>query len=333
MKTLAPIHLLVFGIFGKELESQGGTRSVENNLFQQGEQDRSDQHLKGDPGTVRLESLPRFRRDSPQDQAQMPSSSNMFPFAPPAQTSYFMGQCLMCPPGGPGPRGPPGLPGRDGRDGRDQTLLTWPTEQERNPGTEGEQENPVVTNHTNVGVTYPRWGKTTCPPSSQIVYEGVMAGGKHNVKGGGSNYLCLALEPIFDGPQAGNNFGAYIYGTEYEFTTFAAMPNIHNQDVPCVVCLARSKHHVLMIPGRNICPTEQGWTLEYNGFIMADHVDQARSEYICMDKTAEGIPRTINNDNHAVIRPVEAQCGTNGGGLPCPPYVSGYEVTCAVCTL
>lgn len=332
MKRLALIHLLVCGILGRELGEQGGTRSEEQN-YHQDEQDRNDQHLKGDPGTVRVESLQRIRRDTAEDLAQMLSSStNMFPFAPPAQT-YFMGQCLMCPPGGPGPRGPPGLPGRDGRDGRDQTLLTWPTERERNPGTEEEREVPVVANHTNVGVTYPRWGKTTCPPSSQIVYEGVMAGGHFNYKGGGSNYLCLPLEPIFDRPQSGNDFGAYIYGAEYQFSNFAAMPDINNHDIPCVVCLVLAKHHVLMLPGRNICPEQQGWILEYSGYLMAHHVHHYRSEYICVDKSAEGIPRTSHNDDQVIPRPVEAQCSSNGGGLPCPPYVSGYELTCAVCTL
>ena len=35
-----------------------------------------------------------------------------------------------------------------------------------------------------------------------------------------------------------------------------------------------------------------------------------------------------DNKNGALFYPVEAVCGS----LPCPRYVNGWELTCAVCT-
>ncbi|KAJ8046076.1 hypothetical protein HOLleu_09251 [Holothuria leucospilota] len=278
---------------------------------------------KGDYGYLSKDGTRTKRSTGEENQAQIPADFE----STAVQTSYFPGQCLMCPPGGPGPRGPPGqqgLPGRDGRDGRDQPLTGT------SANTVGQAPNDSLT-----GVTYVHWGKTTCPDQSQLVYAGIVGGKHYTQQGSGTNYLCLRSNPTFDRPQAGiSPFAAYIYGTEFEAGSYAGLPGLSQEaEVACSVCLATSKQTVLMIPGVNSCPQGQGWTEEYHGYLTANHYGYFATEYICMDHEAEGIPRTDHDNDPSLLYMVEGMCGTNGGGLPCPPYVDGYEITCVVCSL
>ena len=72
-----------------------------------------------------------------------------------------------------GPQGTPGAPGKDGRDGRDgekgEPGVQGPA------GEKGEQGPPGPASG---GVTYIRWGKTSCPsvPGTELVYHGITAG-------------------------------------------------------------------------------------------------------------------------------------------------------------
>ena len=87
-----------------------------------------------------------------------------------------------------------------------------------------------------------------------------------------------------------------------------------------------SHRNVLMVPGTNTC--YPGWTLEYKGHLMsADATEKGPTEYICVDATADYIPGGKNSNQH-LLYPVEGRCGT----LPCPPFVEGRELTCAVCS-
>ena len=49
------------------------------------------------------------------------------------------------------------------------------------------------------GVTYIRWGRTTCPdtPGTEPVYSGRAAGTSHTAQGGTSDYLCLPDNPQY----------------------------------------------------------------------------------------------------------------------------------------
>ncbi|KAJ8045206.1 Short-chain collagen C4 [Holothuria leucospilota] len=192
---------------------------------------------------------------------------------------------------------------------------------------------PTNTSSSSAGVTYTRWGKTSCPSTSQLVYQGVMASGNdYTHKGSGVNYLCLPLEPTFaDTPSYGNG-GALLYGVEYESNLFTSQ-NIHQSEAPCAVCLAANKETVLTIPGTNTCLGSQGWTLEYQGYMMSSHYTTFKSTFVCIDQNAEGIPRTTHNNNEPLLWVANAKCSAGGGGLPCPPYVDGYDVLCAVCSL
>ena len=81
-----------------------------------------------------------------------------------------------------------GLPGRDGAPG-DQGLRGEKGE----PGAQG-PPGPVT-----AGVTYIRWGRTTCPQvaGTQLVYSGRAAGSHFNSQGGSAEYICLPANPDY----------------------------------------------------------------------------------------------------------------------------------------
>ena len=81
-----------------------------------------------------------------------------------------------------------------------------------------------------------------------------------------------------------------------------------------------------MIPARTSCPSS--WTREYYGYQMAAHYTHVRSTFECIDSSPESIPGSAGNIDGVLFFHTEATCT----GLPCPPYVAGREVTCAVCT-
>ena len=58
------------------------------------------------------------------------------------------------------------------------------------------------------------------------------------------------------------------------------------------------------------------------------YVHKHSSEFICVDGNSEYVHGSKSNLDGALLYPVEGVCGS----LPCPPYVAGRELTCAVCT-
>lgn len=250
-------------------------------------------------------------------------------------TPYCMGQCLLCPPGPTGPPGPPGaagapgFPGPSGRDGRDALYFNTQAKEGQNQET---FKPPSPTSHFNTikaGALFVRWGRRDCPSTSDIVYQGISGGSAYLQQGGGSNYLCLPDEPIYYQPDTISDKRGQIFAGEYETLNFGPYANIHQRDVPCVVCMARQRPSLLMIPARNICPNST-WTLEYSGHLMSANRNHYRTEFVCLDLNAVPVAGAVGNDNGALFYPVEGKCI---GGLPCGPYVDGYELTCAVCTI
>lgn len=242
-------------------------------------------------------------------------------------------------PAGPsGPPGPPGLPGRDGRDGRDAPLLNCKNHDDDNdddgdsgPTTPEPPVNPP--GGSSGGAVFVRWGLPDCPSTSRLLYNGIVGGAHYTHKGSGSNYLCLPEEPIYDEPQGGTSGQnrALVYGAEYETNTFGQWNHVHDSNVPCAVCWAHNRPSLVVVPARNDCPGS-GWTKEFSGYLVAEFYNHQRSEFVCMDKNPEVIPRSAHNANGPLFYVAEGRCGASGSGLPCGPYVDGYELTCAVCT-
>jgi len=190
------------------------------------------------------------------------------------------------------------------------------------------------------GATYTRWGRDTCPTGAKVVYNGYVGGSGHTQVGGGFNYLCMPANPhygkIIPGYQGSTG---QVYGAEYQISdgyqnnnqpfSFENNygQNLHDQDVPCVVCVNPTKHLTLMIPAVKNC-TKSDWNLEYSGYLMTQFRDHKKGDYICVDAVPSASPHGYENLDGAILYPVEARCGS----LQCPKYIDGFELTCAVCT-
>jgi hypothetical protein len=169
--------------------------------------------------------------------------------------------------------------------------------------------------------TYVRWGSSHCPADAQLVYSGAVGGSHYTEAGGGVNYLCLTMSPVFGVHDPTNQY-ADLYGAEYETYDVSA----HNMDAVCAVC--RSSHATtIMIPGTNVCTA--GWTKQYDGFLMAERQDWSNSEYVCVDSAMESRPGTNANLDGALFYFTQTKCGS----LPCAPYQDNKLVTCVVCSM
>ncbi|XP_023930268.1 macrophage scavenger receptor types I and II isoform X3 [Lingula anatina] len=242
-------------------------------------------------------------------------------------------------------QGPQGLPGRDGRDGiqgppgpkGDPGSLTLDTLKQM-LGQIGAQIGvpptglPANTSHG--GTVYTRWGRTTCSTYSQLLYKGISAGTYYSKTGGGSNYLCLPQTPEWGKYQdGGQDLGSYIHGVQYEYVKSNIFSksntgghNLPDQDAPCAVCYTQTRPSHVMIPAKKTCPA--GWTTEYNGYLVSNRDDYARTEFVCLDEAPEVVAGGHEDKIAASFYTAEAKCGT----LPCPPYVDGRELACVVCT-
>eukprot|EP00105_Crassostrea_gigas_P005350 XP_011418913.1 PREDICTED: short-chain collagen C4 isoform X2 [Crassostrea gigas] len=190
-------------------------------------------------------------------------------------------------------------------------------------------KSEVKTNSGNSSVVYTRWGKKTCPLNAELVFSGLTGGSHFNHKGAAVEPLCLPRDPEWgmytDGYDGDKN---YVYGAEYETQTFKGnIKTVHNHDVPCAVCLVRRKSVVQMFPARKTC--YKGWTLEYQGYLMAGYNDHAAgTAYTCIDSHPDTLHGGATNKDGKLFYLVEASCGS----LKCPPYVAGRELVCAVCS-
>lgn len=189
-------------------------------------------------------------------------------------------------------------------------------------------ENSISLDKT--GATYVRWGRTTCPGNgTEMVYKGYAAGSHYTTAGAAANYLCLPEEPLWNVYQDGQQSGHGIYGVEYEFKNretkrfFGKL--LADREAPCCVCQTKLSA-VLMVPGRNQC--YDGWALEYQGYLVADHETHTATEFVCLDADAEPMSGGEDDVNGRLFYMSEARCGA----LRCPPYVQGRELTCVVCS-
>ena len=216
-------------------------------------------------------------------------------------------------PGFPGFPGTPGVKGEAGPKGdQGDQGPTGPAGPAGSPGT----LTPSVG-----GVTYTRWGSTSCP--STLVYSG-RAGGSHwSQQGGASNYLCMP-----DDPEYGLAYRNGIQGdspvdrVQYQGS---ALPDRNGQGASCAVCYALNKTTSIMIPGRINC--YEGWTREYYGYLMSERYTHYRTHFVCIDSSMEGVPGSTSRSG--TFYPAEATCN----GLPCGSYYNTYrELNCVVCT-
>ncbi|XP_053399626.1 short-chain collagen C4-like [Mercenaria mercenaria] len=178
------------------------------------------------------------------------------------------------------------------------------------------------------GSVYVRWGRNICPEHAAAIYNGYVAGKKHDDEGGGSDSLCLPSDPVWSNySDVDDRNRGFIYGTEFDEEGVNIFGySVLQQDVPCVVCKTHKSAHV-MVPARAKC--YPGWKEEYSGYLMSAYRSHpGPHNHICVDSDPEFIPRGSDNDNEHILYLMEARCGS----LPCPPYVQGRELPCVVCS-
>ena len=235
-------------------------------------------------------------------------------------------------PGPPGPPGPPGIPGAAGTPGVaaiDLHYVQPPTTDTSTTVIPPTTQPPPPVTTVGGGVTYIRWGRTSCPTvaGTEDVYNGIMAGSYHGHTGGGSNYICMVKEARYP-PGAGTSGSTYIYGTEYETGGGHALNSLDQDNIPCAACLVTTRSAQLMIPGTDQCPG--GWTTEYTGWLMSEHyTHKGRTMYVCVDKDAQPLPGLGADRNAALLYHTSIDCNN---GIPCPPYVHVKDLACVVCT-
>ena len=214
-----------------------------------------------------------------------------------------------------------GLPGRDGVDGE-----RGPQGEQGPPGPQGEQ------GPRSAGVTYIRWGKSSCSniTGTQLVYAGRAGGSEHRNPGGGAERLCLPLDPDYiNAPQSlATSYRSTLHGAEYHTYSQGPLQSVHDHNVPCAVCYASTRAAMIMVPAKTVCPSS--WTREYYGYLMTDneHPNHHRSAFDCVDLNPEVVPGERANAEGVLFSYVTATCN----GLQCPPYVANKVVSCVVCT-
>ena len=221
--------------------------------------------------------------------------------------------------GMPGAQGPPGPQGEPGPAGGPPGAQG----QQGPRGPPGPQGPTGPAGPASGGVTYTRWGKTTCPnvTGTELVYTGRAGGSDSAHAGGGANYQCMPLDPEYTlAYQSGRRGESYIYGAQYR----NPIGDSNRHDVPCSVCYVSTRAAVLMIPAKTSCPTS--WTREYYGYLMSEHYTRKRGSYVCVDEDQESL--STSTDSGILFYHVES----TDNGLPNPPYDPAKELNCVVCT-
>ena len=167
--------------------------------------------------------------------------------------------------------------------------------------------------------TFVRWGNSSCPSSAGVVYSGVAGGGLLSRQGSPPTVLCLPRNPTLADLPVPLQYSE-LHGAEYE------VDQHEDQDVVCAVCRT-PRPTTIMVPATDVC--EDGWTLEYSGYLMGGSPNHASGhDYVCVDSSLEGRASSGSDDDGLLMLYVFTRCGS----LPCPDYRDGKAVTCVVCS-
>lgn len=203
---------------------------------------------------------------------------------------------------------------------------------------------------------YTHWGKSKCDDGSDIytVYSGRVATLHSQTNPAvGSEYMCvpdsfeytdtrhmtsgLYLSPV----RFGTNMSVFRPFNEENCNQYPSKcewfreldPSYFRElqmfQVPCAVCRHEKRSATLVTPGRNTCYPL--WFKMYHGVLMTKQGGIARSEHICVDYDADGIPGTNTTDtNGPFIQFVAYKCNKSY----CPQNTDiPKALTCVVCTI
>ena len=186
---------------------------------------------------------------------------------------------------------------------------------------------------------YTRYGRNECPSTSVTVYSGFVAGSAAGKSGGGANVLCMRNSATYMDHNGNNQGGAYLYGFEYETSSSGlkstAYRAVNNREIPCAVCENVRSESTFTQFGSRDCP--ESYKLDYSGFVFGAKYSTSSSlgtnnkaEFVCIDFSPQPYEngRGTADDNQGRYFAQQTTCS----GLPCPPFTSVREITCAVCS-
>ena len=149
--------------------------------------------------------------------------------------------------------------------------------------------------------TFVRWGNASCPPSAGVVYSGVAGGGLLSRQGSSPTVLCLPRNPTLADLPVPLQYSE-LHGAEYE------VDRHEDQDVVCAVCRT-PRPTAIMVPATDVC--EDGWTLEYSGYLMGGSPNHASGhDYVCVDSSLEGRASSGSDDDGLLLLYVFTRCGS-----------------------
>ena len=166
-----------------------------------------------------------------------------------------------------------------------------------------------------------------CPNDTTLVYAGIAAGTKFDIKGGTSNTLCMPKQPEYMSEQTIYILSNALHGVEYD-TNDSPFHHLYQANMPCALCYTDEKTTTFLYPARFTCP--QGWHAEYTGYMATQlqHPSAQKQDTICLDKDAIPISGSGASTDPSVVYTMHISCN----GLPCPPYVERRALTCAICS-
>ena len=187
------------------------------------------------------------------------------------------------------------------------------------------------------GVTYTRWGRTSCPndTEAQLVYSGRAGGTNYNARGGSAEKICLPDDPDYIpgsidlSPSPAQAIKGVVQGAELQVNYGVPgnpLQHLHNHNVPCAVCFVPVRSTTIMVPAKTVCPVS--WTREYYGYLMTESDNNYRSSYTCLDVNPESVTGEGSNTNPSFLYHTVTDCN----GLSCPPYENNHQLSCVVCT-
>ncbi|KAK3589693.1 hypothetical protein CHS0354_015202 [Potamilus streckersoni] len=180
----------------------------------------------------------------------------------------------------------------------------------------------------------PAVDNTTMKQDHRHIYtptgSGIAGGSYYDHPGAAVNTLCLPHEPIRGTLTDGLENYAFVYGAEYHDQILFKRTNVKalsSYNVPCAFCRSTLRTSTFMLPARNRCFGE--WHMEYHGYLMTGHhTHKASPDYIYVDNAPEADSSGFQTEYYVLLNRVEAICGS----LPCPPYMHGRELICAICS-
>ena len=113
---------------------------------------------------------------------------------------------------------------------------------------------------TDEGIVFTRWGRRECPQGSLPIYAGWAGAAHYTHTGSSHNRLCMPDVPEYS-PNAmetttGDEGGALIYRMEYQTSGYglASLAFLHDEDVPCALCLTEAPSVFTQWGGGQHCP-------------------------------------------------------------------------------